>query len=233
MAYTYTALVSYFGATDRLVNLTEAATVTAYNALTGDTITGATITNVRVGVYRVAVTSATLTDVLFSAVPAVADQAAYPDVAVMQEKVYHVADDISAKTALEATLTAIKGAGWTDETLVALKTAIATVQADLDNPNQYKADVSGLAPANEYDVALAALQLSVDGIDVGDILSEVLENGLTVAEVLRIMLSTLAGKLSGAGTGTLRFRDMADTMDRVVATMDADHNRTNVVRDGS
>jgi predicted DNA-binding ArsR family transcriptional regulator len=83
--------------------------------------------------------------------------------------------------ALEATLTAMKGAGWTDETLVSLMTAIESgtvdeatirsavglasanldtqlsgIQTDLDNPSQYKADVSGLAPAGEYDTELDA-----------------------------------------------------------------------------
>lgn len=96
MSYSYTALVSYFDSDDRLVNLTQAATVTAYNALTGDIIPGATITNIRVGVYRVAVTYATLTDVLFVVVPHLDDQADHPDVPLMQEKVYHVADDMPA-----------------------------------------------------------------------------------------------------------------------------------------
>jgi hypothetical protein len=55
-------------------------------------------------------------------------------------------DNLSAgAAALEATLTAIKGAGWTTETLKAIRDAIATAQADLDNPAQYKADVSALA----------------------------------------------------------------------------------------
>jgi len=58
-------------------------------------------------------------------------------------------DNLSAgAVALEATLTAIKGAGWTTETLKAIRDAIATAQADLDNPNQYKADVSALALAS-------------------------------------------------------------------------------------
>jgi hypothetical protein len=58
-------------------------------------------------------------------------------------------DNLSAgAAALEATLTAIKGAGWTTETLKAIKDAIAVAQADLDNPNQYKADVSALALAS-------------------------------------------------------------------------------------
>ena len=68
--------------------------------------------------------------------------------------------EIQAGLALEATLTAIKGTGWTDETLVALMTAIeaivpgsgATAQEvweyvtrTLTDPDSYKADVSGLA----------------------------------------------------------------------------------------
>ena len=86
--------------------------------------------------------------------------------------------EIQAGLALEATLTAIKGAGWVStETLHALKgfvdeietrltstragyldklnitgnvassTEVAAVQADLDNPDQYKADVSGIPAA--------------------------------------------------------------------------------------
>jgi len=54
-------------------------------------------------------------------------------------------DNLSAgAVALEATLTAIKGAGWTTETLKAIKDAIDTAQADLDSPDQYKADLSNL-----------------------------------------------------------------------------------------
>ena len=52
----------------------------------------------RINTRRVEVADTTLTDVIFGVVPAVADQAAYPDVAVMQEKVYHVADDILTDT---------------------------------------------------------------------------------------------------------------------------------------
>jgi len=42
------------------------------------------------------------------------------------------------------------------------ETKIDAVQADLDNPNQYKADVSGLAPSGEYDSELAAIQADLD-----------------------------------------------------------------------
>jgi len=52
---------------------------------------------------------------------------------------------LQANLALEATLTAIKGTGWTTESLKVIRDALTAVQADLDNPNQYKADVSALA----------------------------------------------------------------------------------------
>ena len=84
--------------------------------------------------------------------------------------------EIQAGLALEATLTAIKGAGWTDETLVALMAAIeaivpgsgATAQEvweyitrTLTDPNSYKADVSALATT-------AHLQEVEDKVDTVD-----------------------------------------------------------------
>ena len=84
--------------------------------------------------------------------------------------------------ALEATLTAIKGAGWTTETLVTLKAYVDEIETRLtatragyldklnvtgtlahsDAAAAYKADVSGLAPANEYDAQLSAIQADLD-----------------------------------------------------------------------
>ena len=48
---------------------------------------------------------------------------------------------------------------------------------------------------------------------------------------MRLFLSALAGKLSGAGTGTLTFRDYGDTKARITATVDANNNRTVIVTD--
>lgn len=39
---------------------------------------------------------------------------------------------------------------------------VEAIQTDLDNPTQYKADVTGLAPANEYDTELSAIQTDLD-----------------------------------------------------------------------
>jgi len=61
----------------------------------------------------------------------------------------------------------------------------------------------------------------------------ILEGTLSVGDALRIMLAVLAGKSSGGGTATVKFRDVADGKDRVDATVDANGNRTGVSLDGS
>jgi hypothetical protein len=53
-------------------------------------------------------------------------------------------------------------------------------------------------------------------------------DGLTFDEVLKVFAAILAGKVSGAATATNVFRDLADTLDRVTTTADADGNRSAV-----
>ena len=57
------------------------------------------------------------------------------------------------------------------------------------------------------------------------------EGDVDVAESLRLHNAVLGGKVTGAGTATERFRDLADAKDRVVAVVDAAGNRTTVTRD--
>lgn len=59
------------------------------------------------------------------------------------------------------------------------------------------------------------------------------EPGLTLRGALRVKKAAMAGKSSGAGTGTERFRNTADTKDRITATVDANGNRTAVTLDVS
>lgn len=68
---------------------------------------------------------------------------------------------------------------------------------------------------------------------VNAINSEVIEGALTHADALRLIISVLMGKSSGGGTNTIRLRDIGDSKDRVVATVDSNGNRTGVVLDGS
>jgi hypothetical protein len=66
----------------------------------------------------------------------------------------------------------------------------------------------------------------------GDPWATVLEGTYTAAEVIRIVAAAVAGKTSGAGGSTITFRDLADTTDRIVGTVDDDGNRTAVTLDG-
>lgn len=113
--------------------------------------------------------------------------------------------------------------------------------------DDYKADVSNLdvavstrsshSAADVWSVGTRSLTdkdgftLSAAGVDA--ILDEVVEGSMTLRQALRIYLSALAGKSSGGGTSTITFRDLADSKNRISATVDADGNRTAVTLDGS
>jgi len=58
-----------------------------------------------------------------------------------------------------------------------------------------------------------------------------IETGLTPRQAARLTVAAAAGKLSGAATSTITIRDLADTKNRIVATVDADGNRTAITRD--
>lgn len=79
--------------------------------------------------------------------------------------------------------------------------------------------------------AIDADALAADAVD--EILDEVVEGSLTMRQVLRLVLSALAGKAAGGGTTTVTFRDNADSKNRISATVDASGNRTAVTLDGS
>jgi hypothetical protein len=59
------------------------------------------------------------------------------------------------------------------------------------------------------------------------------ETSRTLRQSLRLILAALVGKLSGAAGTTVTVRDTNDAKDRVVATVDSDGNRSNVVLDAS
>lgn len=62
-------------------------------------------------------------------------------------------------------------------------------------------------------------------------LANAIESGLTVRQAMRLIVAADAGKVSGGGTTTVTIRDIADTKDRIVATVDSDGNRTAITRD--
>lgn len=63
-------------------------------------------------------------------------------------------------------------------------------------------------------------------------LTGAIETGVTTRQAIRAMLAATAAKLSGAGTGTETFRNaVADSKDRIVATVDSSGNRTAITYD--
>jgi hypothetical protein len=79
-------------------------------------------------------------------------------------------------------------------------------------------DAMTLTGAEREAVAAALLDLA-DGV----------ESGKTLRQTLRIMAAVIAGKVSGAGSGTETFRSLDNSADRAVVTVDAKGNRTNVL----
>lgn len=75
-----------------------------------------------------------------------------------------------------------------------------------------------------YTSTTAAVFDTTDGI----------EAGMTFKQAMRIAMSILAGKLSGAGTTTEVFRNaVADSKTRVTATVDSSGNRSGITYDAT
>lgn len=74
-------------------------------------------------------------------------------------------------------------------------------------------------------------ELSATGID--SIIDEVIEGTTTFRQMMRLIASVLFGKSSGGGTTNPKFRDLADTKDRIDATVDVSGNRSSVTRDAT
>jgi len=86
----------------------------------------------------------------------------------------------------------------------------------------------GLAAAN-LDTQLDALPTAAE--NAAAVMGSTIEGAFDLTESARLWNAALAGKASGLATTTATFRDLADSKDRIVATVDADGNRTAVTRD--
>ena len=60
-----------------------------------------------------------------------------------------------------------------------------------------------------------------------------IETGLTLRQAIRLDTAALVGKLSGADGTTVTIRNVGDTTDRIVATVDANGNRSAVTTDAT
>jgi hypothetical protein len=122
-----------------------------------------------------------------------------------------------------ATQIGTAGSGLTalgDSRLSNLDAALSQVKTKTDKiPNEPAAVGSAMTlESAERDAIAAALLDLANAVD-----------GKTLRQALRIIAAVLAGKVSGAGSGTETFRGLDDQNDRVVVHADVSGNRTDVI----
>jgi hypothetical protein len=93
---------------------------------------------------------------------------------------------------------------------------------------------------DNLDAAISAVLTAIDAVPTGNENADALldraagvETNRTPRQAFRLILAALAGKLSGAATTTVTIRDTNDTVDRVVATVDSNGNRSAVTLNAS
>ena len=69
------------------------------------------------------------------------------------------------------------------------------------------------------------------GTSATSLFDEVLETGVTVRVGLRRILASASGRSSGAPSGPVKFRNSANTRDRISAAVDGSGNRTGIAFD--
>jgi hypothetical protein len=132
-----------------------------------------------------------------------------------------------ACTGLADSTTAIKGWGsvvaeadgiaTTAGAITGLKDAVITIAAGATTSMAIKG-------RGDISATLNIGELTQDDVTSG-VLEAVIENGLSLKEVLRVLLAVAAGKTDIAGS-VVTFRDTADAKDRVVANMTGSERTT-------
>ena len=96
----------------------------------------------------------------------------------------------------------------------------------------FTAAILGLQPVSQT-VTSGSGVTEQDKDDIADrVMDYVMEDGETFAEGFRLIRAGIVGLLSKAGS-VFRFRDKADTKDRIVATTTTEGERTSVSTDGT
>ena len=161
------------------------------------------------------------------------------DLDAIADAIAHATYGLSALQTLIAAIptTAMRGTDGANTTVPDAAGVIAALIAALHNLSSsdvITACASALgtydAPTKaELDAGLAAL----NDITVAQIIAGIADGTYDFQEMIRIIFSACSGESNGGGTSTHKYRDSADSKNRIVATVDANGNRTAVVLDGS
>lgn len=109
----------------------------------------------------------------------------------------------------------------------AIQATVDAIQAKTDNLPPDPADESAILAAISAQSAPTANENADALLDRTD----GVETSFTLRQAMRLVLAVLAGKASGLTSTVAVYRDVNDTTDRIVATVDADGNRTSITRD--
>lgn len=132
--------------------------------------------------------------------------------------VYEAVDVVTAWTDKVAALTDA-GSGW-------YYGDIATGDPTDPQAEVFVIQKQGVSFAAD-DPVIASGPLPYNLLDVAD----GVEAGMTLRQSMRAMTAAMAGIVLGAGSATVKFRDQADTKNRITATVDGNGNRSSIVLD--
>jgi hypothetical protein len=137
------------------------------------------------------------------------------------------AADVRSGTAVDATTGSLVVPAAAD---VREGTPVDATTGTLDLPAEadvlFGVEYDNSTKTGTAEAELTAGEVATELLDTQDV-----ESGMSVRESLRLILSALAGKVSGGGTTTITIRNTADSKNRIVATVDANGNRSAVTYD--
>jgi len=111
--------------------------------------------------------------------------------------------------------------------------SLGTGDTDTDGPLAWRAAASGMDDVGDVYEVVAATNAGFTGLGAEvatAVWTTAVDGAVTAEQSLRLHNSAIGGKASGLATTTAVYRDLADTKDRISATVDADGNRSAVTR---
>ena len=97
---------------------------------------------------------------------------------------------------------------------------------ELHLPNNILASGANQVTIQLRGTGFAPCNIEIQLANVPSALNAIVEGTVTMAHAMQLILAACAGKVDGGGTTTIHFRDIADTKNRITATVDASGNRS-------
>jgi hypothetical protein len=128
------------------------------------------------------------------------------------------------------TLTGIVSASVTNTGSIANQVWLQTTRSLTTATQSVDAPAIATAVWNASGRTLTSIDTTAIATGILDAVNGI-ETGITLREAMRLMTAVLVGRVSGAETATITFRDINNTKNRVVATGDNSGNRTSITID--